>query len=38
MGIVTGVFEDGKMTAGLKHIFIMVFITWFIFKFFIAGV
>lgn len=38
MGVVTGVFEDGKITAGLKHIFIMVFITWFIFKFFIAGV
>lgn len=38
MGVVTGVFEDGKMTAGFKHIFIMVFITWFIFKFFIAGV
>lgn len=38
MGVVTGVFEEGKITAGIKHIFIMVFITWFIFKFFITGV
>ena len=38
MGVVTGVFEEGKITAGIKHIFIMVFITWFIFKFFITCV
>ncbi len=38
MGVVTGVFEDGQMKAGIKHIFIMIFITWFIFKFFITGV
>ena len=38
MGVVTGVFEEGKITAGYKHIFIMVFITWFIFKFFVTGV
>jgi len=38
MGVVTGVFEDGKITAGYKHIFIMVFITWFIFKFLVTGV
>jgi len=38
MGVVTGVFEEGKITAGIKHIFIMVFITWFIFKFFVTGV
>ena len=38
MGIVTGVFEDGKINAGYKHIFIMVFITWAIFKFFVTGV
>ncbi|MCJ7570758.1 MAG: type II secretion system F family protein [Candidatus Thermoplasmatota archaeon] len=38
MGIVTGVFEDGKIIAGVKHIFIMVFLTWFIFKFFVGGI
>lgn len=38
MGVVTGVFEEGKITAGIKHIFIMVFITWSIFKFFVTGV
>ena len=38
MGVVTGVFEEGKIAAGYKHIFIMVFITWFIFKFFVTGV
>jgi len=33
MGIVTGVFEDGTFYAGIKHIFIMITVTWFIFKF-----
>jgi archaeal flagellar protein FlaJ len=38
MGVVTGVFEDGKIVAGVKHMFIMVLITWFIFKFLVTGV
>jgi len=38
MGIVAGVFEDGNMKAGVKHAFIMVLITWVIFKFFVTGV
>lgn len=38
MGVVTGVFEEGKMSAGVKHMFIMVLITWVIFKFFVTGV
>ncbi len=33
MGLVTGVFEEGNMVAGVKHIFIMVLIAWAIFKF-----
>ena len=33
MGIVTGVFEDGTFYAGIKHTFIMILITWVIFKF-----
>ncbi|MFH1101092.1 MAG: type II secretion system F family protein [Methanobacteriota archaeon] len=32
-GIVTGVFEDGHFSSGIKHIFIMVLSSWFIFKF-----
>jgi flagellar protein FlaJ len=32
MGLVTGVFEEGNMVSGVKHIFIMVFIAWAIFK------
>ncbi len=31
-GIVAGVFEDGSFAAGVKHIFIMVLITWVMFK------
>jgi flagellar protein FlaJ len=31
-GMVAGVFEDGKFVSGIKHIFIMVLITWFVFK------
>ena len=33
MGLVTGVFEEGNVISGVKHVFIMVFITWAIFKF-----
>jgi flagellar protein FlaJ len=32
-GFVAGVFEDGTFTASVKHVFIMVFISWFTFKF-----
>jgi len=38
MGIVTGVFEEGNISAGVKHMFIMVLITWIIFKFIVTGV
>ena len=31
-GVVAGVFEDGTYTASVKHIFIMVFISWITFK------
>lgn len=31
-GLVAGVFEDGTFTASVKHVFIMVFSSWFIFK------
>jgi flagellar protein FlaJ len=33
MGLVTGVFEEGNMVAGVKHIFIMSLVTWIVFKF-----
>jgi len=36
MGIVTGVFEEGKITSGVKHVFIMVVITWVVFKFLVG--
>ena len=36
-GLVAGVFEDGTFTASVKHVFIMVFSSWFAFKF-IVGV
>lgn len=32
MGLVTGVFEQGKLVSGVKYIFIMVLITWVVFK------
>ncbi len=32
MGLVTGVFEEGNVISGVKHIFIMALITWLIFK------
>lgn len=32
MGLVTGVFEEGKLKAGVKHIFILMLITWIVFK------
>jgi flagellar protein FlaJ len=33
MGLVTGVFEEGNMASGVKHIFIMALVTWIVFKF-----
>jgi flagellar protein FlaJ len=38
MGAVTGVFEDGKVVSGVKHMFIMILITWFIFKLVVMGI
>lgn len=33
MGLVTGVFEEGNIVSGVKHVFVMVVITWCVFKF-----
>ena len=38
MGIVTGVFEQGNVVSGVKHMFIMLLVTWIIFKFMIGGI
>ena len=38
MGIVTGVFEEGNMISGVKHTFVMILITWLIFKLLITGI
>lgn len=38
MGAVTGVFEEGNAVSGVKHIFIMILITWIVFKFLVMGV
>jgi hypothetical protein len=35
-GVVAGIFEDGHLQSSVKHIFIMVLISWFVFKFFIG--
>ena len=35
-GLVAGVFEDGNITTGVKHIFVMVIVTWIMFKFIIG--
>jgi flagellar protein FlaJ len=35
-GIVAGIFEDGHLQSSVKHIFIMVLASWFVFKFFIG--
>ena len=32
-GLVAGIFEDGNIQSSVKHIFILVFISWFVFKF-----
>jgi flagellar protein FlaJ len=36
MGLVTGVFEEGNLVSGIKHIFIMSLVTWIVFKFLIG--
>jgi flagellar protein FlaJ len=38
MGLVTGVFEEGNIISGVKHTFIMMVITWLVFKLIITGV
>ena len=38
MGLVTGVFEEGTIVAGVKHTFIMTLICWLIFKLIVTGV
>ena len=35
-GLVAGIFEDGHLESSVKHIFIMVLSSWFVFKFFIG--
>jgi flagellar protein FlaJ len=35
-GLVAGVFEDGTFTAGAKHVFIMVLMSWIVFKFLVG--
>lgn len=36
MGLVTGVFEEGNVLSGVKHVFIMCVITWVVFKFIVG--
>jgi flagellar protein FlaJ len=36
MGFVTGVFEEGNVISGIKHVFVMVLVTWIVFKFLIG--
>lgn len=38
MGIIAGVFEEGDIISGVKHMFIMVMVSWMIFKFLVGGV
>jgi flagellar protein FlaJ len=38
MGAVTGVFEEGNIRSGVKHMFIMILVTWFVFKFVVTGI
>jgi len=38
MGLVTGVFEEGTVMAGIKHTFIMTLVCWIIFKVIVTGV
>ena len=36
-GLVAGIFEDGHIETSVKHIFIMVFVSWFVFKFLVGA-
>jgi len=36
-GIVAGIFEDGHFQSSMKHMFILVFISWIVFKFLVGG-
>jgi len=38
MGIIAGVFEEGDIISGVKHMFIMVLVSWLIFKFIVTGI
>ena len=38
MGAITGIFEEGTVLSGIKHMFVMILVTWIIFKFIVAGV
>ncbi len=38
MGIIAGVFEEGDIPSGVKHMFIMILVSWMIFKFLVTGV
>ena len=38
MGIIAGVFEEGDIISGVKHMFIMILVSWMIFKFLVTGV
>ena len=38
MGLVTGVFEEGNVISGVKHSFIMMLVTFVVFKFVIGGI
>jgi hypothetical protein len=38
MGIVAGVFEEGRITSGVKHAFIMILINWAVLKFIVTGI
>jgi len=38
MGAITGIFEEGTVLSGIKHMFVMILVTWIIFKFIVTGV
>jgi len=38
MGVIAGVFEEGNIVSGVKHMFIMILLSWLIFKFIVTGV
>ncbi len=38
MGVIAGVFEEGNIVSGVKHMFVMILVSWLIFKFIVTGV